>query len=52
MLFHNAGKHTPEALPQIIEYLLSEGYEIVPVGQLLLPGEYDVDSTGRMIPRA
>ena len=49
VLFHNAGKHTPEALPRIIEYLLSEGYEIVPVGQLLLSGEYDIDSTGRMI---
>ena len=49
VLFHNAGKHTPEALPQIIEYLISEGYEIVPVSELLLAGEYDIDNTGRMI---
>lgn len=49
VLFHNAAKHTPEALPQIIEYLLSEGYEIVPVSQLLLTGEYDIDNTGRMV---
>ncbi len=49
VLFHNAGEHTPEALPGIIEYLLSEGYEIVPVSELLLPGEYDTDNTGRMI---
>ncbi len=48
MLFHNAGKHTPEALPGIIEYLLSEGYSIVPVSELLLTGEYDIDNTGRM----
>lgn len=48
VLFHNAAKHTPEALPDIIEYLLSEGYEIVPVSELLLTGEYDIDNTGRM----
>ena len=51
VLFHNAGEHTPEALPGIIEYLLSEGYEIVPVSELLLPGEYDTDNTGRMMPK-
>ena len=50
VLFHNAGKNTPEALPGIIEYLLSEGYEILPVSELLLQGEYDTDNTGRMIP--
>ena len=49
VLFHNAGKHTPEALPGIIEYLLSEGYSIVPVSELLLSGEYDMDNTGRMV---
>lgn len=48
ILFHNAAKHTPEALPGIIEYLLSEGYQIVPVSELLLDGEYDIDNTGRM----
>ncbi len=48
ILFHNAAKHTPEALPEIIEYLLSEGYEIVPVSELLLTGEYEIDHTGMM----
>ena len=52
ILFHNAAKHTPEALPGIIEYLLQEGYEIVPVSELLLTGQYDIDNTGRMIPSA
>lgn len=50
ILFHNAGTHTPEALPGIIEYLLSEGYSIVPVSELLLQGEYTIDNTGRMCP--
>ena len=48
ILFHNAALHTPEALPGIIEYLLSEGYAIVPVSELLLDGEYEIDNTGRM----
>ena len=50
ILFHNAAQHTPEALPSIIEYLLSNGYTIVPVGELLLQGDYTIDSTGKMCP--
>ena len=50
VLFHNAAKHTPEALPGIIEALLREGYTIVPVGQLLLTGETRTDHTGRQLP--
>lgn len=50
VLFHNAAKHTPEALSGVIEYLLAEGYEIVPVSELLLEGEYEMDHTGRMCP--
>jgi polysaccharide deacetylase family sporulation protein PdaB len=51
VLFHNAALHTPEALPSIIEYLLQEGYSIIPVSQLLLTGEYTIDHTGRQLPR-
>ncbi len=47
VLFHNAALHTPEALPDILEYLLREGYSVVPVSELLLPGETAVDHTGR-----
>ena len=53
VLFHNAGKHTPAALPGIIETLTEEGYAFVPVSELLLPGEYGedyrIDHTGRQI---
>ena len=48
VLFHNAAKHTPEALPSVIEYLLQNGYIIVPVSELLLQGDYEMDHTGRM----
>lgn len=50
VLFHNAALHTPEALPGIIEYLLGEGYRIVPVSQLLLQGDFEMDHTGKMCP--
>ena len=50
VLFHNAALHTPESLPGIIEYLLSEGYSIVPVSELLLDGSYTIDHTGMMCP--
>ena len=46
ILFHNAAENTPEALPGIIEGLLADGYKIVPVSQLLLTGDYTIDSTG------
>lgn len=47
VLFHNAAENTPEALPGIIEKLLSEGYTIIPVSQILLTGDCIIDHTGR-----
>ena len=51
VLFHNAALHTPEALPGIIEALLQEGYELVPISQLIIWGEcgmdYTIDHTGK-----
>ena len=56
ILFHNAALHTPEALPGIIEALLKDGYDLVPVSELLLPGtyntDYTIDHTGRQMPAA
>ena len=50
VLFHNAAIHTPEALGSIIEYLIQNGYSIVPISQLILPGDYTIDHTGRQCP--
>lgn len=50
VLFHNAAKHTPEALPGIIECLLQEGYTFVPISQIILAGDYTIDHTGRQCP--
>lgn len=46
VLFHNNGKHTAEALEPIIKTLKEQGYDIVPVSELLLPGDYYVDHQG------
>ena len=52
VLFHNAAEHTPEALPRILSELRDRGYEIVPVSELLLDGEYHIDHAGKQIPNA
>lgn len=50
VLFHNAAKHTPEALPTILEKLLQDGYTFVPISQIILDGEYTIDHTGKQCP--
>lgn len=50
VLFHNAAKHTPEALPMIIENLQSKGYSFVPISQLIYKENYEIDHTGKQIP--
>ena len=49
-LFHNAAKHTPEALPGLIENLIGQGYTLVPISELILQGDYTIDHTGRQCP--
>ncbi len=50
ILFHNAAKNTPAALPSVIEGLIRQGYEIVPVSQLIYREDFVMDHTGRQIP--
>lgn len=46
VLFHNNGKHTAAALPGIIEKLKEQGYEIVPISELIHLEDYYVDNNG------
>lgn len=49
VLFHNNAKHVSEFLPLIIEKLQDEGYEIVPISELIYKDNYHMDSTGKQI---
>ena len=49
ILMHNGAKYTAEALPIIIEKLQAQGYEIVPVSELIYREDYHLDVTGRQI---
>lgn len=50
ILFHNGAKNTPEALPEILEKLIADGYRFVPVGELIHRENYTIDHRGRQIP--
>ena len=50
VLFHNAAKNTPQALPMILDKLINDGYKIVPVSQLIIKDNFTVDNTGKKIP--
>lgn len=49
ILLHNGAKNTPEALPLIIEAIHAQGYEILPISELLPKGDYYTDHEGKMI---
>ena len=46
VLFHNQGLHTWEALPTIISTLKEQGYEFVPIGELIYKDNYTMLSDG------
>ncbi len=50
LLFHNDLENTTEALPQILSELKSEGYEFVPVGELIYREDYTIDANGEQSP--
>lgn len=49
ILMHNGAKYTAQALPQVIKELKAQGYEIVPVSELIYKEDYHMDVTGRQI---
>ena len=52
VLFHNNAEHTPAALRPILDYCCQEGYEVVPISELLIKGDYYIDkSNGMMRPK-
>ena len=49
VLFHNAAKHTPEALPGIIKTLKAQGYTFVRASELLYPAGTPINHEGRQL---
>lgn len=46
VLFHNNAKYVLEYLPLVLERLQKDGYEIVPISQLIIRENYYMDHTG------
>ena len=46
---HNGATYTAEALEQVITGLQEQGYEIVPLSQLIYRDHYHMDHEGRQI---
>ncbi|MCL1963627.1 MAG: polysaccharide deacetylase family protein [Firmicutes bacterium] len=47
VLFHNDSKYIVQALPTILKTYQNGGFEIIPISQILLSGETEIDHTGR-----
>ena len=47
ILCHNGAKHTAEALDMMINTLKEKGYEFVPISELILKDNYEIDTEGR-----
>lgn len=50
VLFHNNAKYTKDALDTIITGLKQQGYELVPISELILKENYYMDHEGRQKP--
>ena len=51
ILLHNDTKYTRHALDELLKGLKQKGYTIVPVSQLILKDNYQLDHTGRQYPK-
>ena len=49
ILMHNNAKYTKDALESIIIGLKEQGYEMVPLSELIIKGNYTIDHTGRQL---
>lgn len=44
VLFHNAGRHTPEAIDVLLGRLADRGFEVVPISQVIYLEDYYIES--------
>lgn len=50
VLFHNDSQYILEALPEVLSFYKKSGYNVVPVSEILLTGETQIDVQGRQRP--
>lgn len=51
ILFHNDAKYTPQVLDSILKGLKGKGFEIVPISELILREDFEMDHEGRQKPK-
>ena len=49
ILCHNGAKHTAEALDEMLTNLKNQGYEFVPISELILRENFHMDVTGQQV---
>ena len=49
VLFHNNADHVEEYLPLVLRSLIEQGYEIVPIGELIYLDNYTMNHAGKQI---
>ena len=52
ILCHNGGKHTAEALDELLTVLKQKGYQLVPISQLIMKDNYTMNTEGRQIKKS
>ena len=52
ILFHNDAKYTPKVLDTIIKGIKEKGFEIVPVSELILRDNFEINHEGRQVRKA
>ena len=49
ILCHNGAKHTAEALDEMLTNLKNQGFEIVPISELIIREDFHMDVTGQQV---
>lgn len=49
ILMHNGAKFTAQALEQVISGLIQQGYELIPISQLIYRNNFHMDATGKQL---
>lgn len=51
ILCHNGAKYTAQALDQMLTNLENQGYQFVPISELIIKENYTIDVTGKQCPK-